>query len=500
MVRPEGFPVLAPTAAPAPRLGRFTRRSERGRAAGPQVLHILHSGRCHPRPGGAWHASCFDASAREAMVMLSDLLRCRVVAAGWPPARLVDVAVDPEDGEYPPVTHVLLRGSGGSGGDPVVLPWPAPAEIDLRHRLLVVASTGAPAGGGAAGGPGAGAAPAGGVLLRRDVLDAMLIDVANRQTTRANDLWLEPEAGDGRLHLAAADISPEAVLRRVTRGRLWAAGRRPSRNLLDWRDAEFLRGDPLGVRSGRAYERRISRLPPAEIARLLDGLPYLHAAELLLLLPPAAGADTLEAMSPERQMQVFGEVEDADAALATELLGRMAPNAAADLLGRLPAAEVGRWLGRLPEATRRRVLELLRYPEDTAGGIMTNDVVVAPAGLTVAEARVALAGPLRDPDFVYYVYVVDAPETRRLRGVVTLRELLIAPGAARLDAVMRPHLVAVRPDEPATVAAQRVADHSLAALPVVDGEERLVGAVTADAVIAVLAPPAWRNLAPRVFS
>jgi magnesium transporter len=145
-------------------------------------------------------------------------------------------------------------------------------------------------------------------------------------------------------------------------------------------------------------------------------------------------------------------------------------------------------------------VDLLRYPPDAAGGIMTNDVVAAPADWTVDRARSDLAEQLRAPDFVYYVYIVDDLETRRLRGVLTLRELLLADANDRLAGVMRPHLVAIDPLEPAASAAQRVADYNLAAIPVVGRDGRLLGAITADAVIDTLAPPAWRRVAPRVFT
>ena len=71
----------------------------------------------------------------------------------------------------------------------------------------------------------------------------------------------------------------------------------------------------------------------------------------------------------------------------------------------------------LPRKQAERIIELLRYPEDTVGGIMTNDVVYVRGDLTVAEARDKLRVPLKDPDFVYLIYVVDDEESRRLRGV-----------------------------------------------------------------------------------
>ena len=117
------------------------------------------------------------------------------------------------------------------------------------------------------------------VLLTRDVIDALVLDLHSR-ATRANDLWLEEE--NGKLLLKAADASSLAILRRLSRGLL---GSGPSRAAYDWKYIEFLRGDPNAVKNGAGYHVRIERLPPGEIAGLCSSLPYLHAAELLTLLP-----------------------------------------------------------------------------------------------------------------------------------------------------------------------------------------------------------------------
>src|SRR6185369_16841288 len=104
-----------------------------------------------------------------------------------------------------------------------------------------------------------------------------------------------------------ADTSVRAVLRRLSRGRY---GQVQTSELVDWKYIEFLRGDPHAVRAGAGYHRRITRLPPGEVAHLTDLLPYLHAAELLTLLPDPVAADTLEVLPPTRQLQIFEELDE----------------------------------------------------------------------------------------------------------------------------------------------------------------------------------------------
>jgi len=310
---------------------------------------------------------------------------------------------------------------------------------------------------------------------------------------RANDLWLRQD--EGRLWLRGADISPWAVLRRLGRGLLGDG--RQGRRVVDWANVEFLRGDPRAGLAGDDYHRRIARLAPVAIARLAEDVPYHHAAELLTLLPDSVAADTLEAMSPERQLQVFEDVAEDQ---AVRLLALMAPDLAADLVGHLEPSWAQHCLEQLPAAGAERIIELLRYPEQSAGGIMTNDISVALASLTVKEAREELREQLANPDFVYYVYVVGDTETRMLLGVVTLRDLVVKNDQSLLRDIMRRDVVAVDPLESGVAAARRVVEEHLAALPVVARDGRLLGAITVDSAVAMLAPATLRNQVPRVFS
>ncbi len=411
------------------------------------------------------------------MVMFSALRRFALRATDGSQAWIRDLAVDISSGDYPVVTDIVVHGQEKGPA----LAWENVTELDLEgHRIVVQRLSNTYE------------LPANRVLLHRDVMDALILDLPERQSVRANDLWLECQ--DKRLILRAADIGAWAVLRRLGRGLL---GTESHRRLLDWRDVEFLRGDPEAARAGGDYHRRVRSLQPSEIANLLDFLPYLHAAELLELLDEDVAADTLEVMTPERQAQVFEElVKDRRIAL----LRLMAPNHAANLLGRLASDEARDCLEALPSPNRERLIDLLRYPEDSAGGIMTNDIVVVEAHLSVREARKEIRAELAGPDFIYYLYVVDDLESRHLLGVLTLRDLLVSDEREPVQRVMRPSIVTLDPLMSAQDAARRVADQHLAALPVVSRDGRVLGAVTSDVALLQLAPASMAGVAPRVFT
>jgi magnesium transporter len=416
------------------------------------------------------------------MVMFSQLRRCDLTDQQGRQARLLDLSVSILDGDYPPVTNLFFLNDENRKHS---LPWDQVQAFDLKLRRLTVRDLKASKRSvtGSLGKD---------VLLADDILDALVLDLPNRRTTRANDLWLEGD--EQRLELRAADIGLSGFLRRLTGGRY---GRISKSALCDWKYVEFLRGDPDAVRNGEGYSLRVARLPPGEIARLSDMLPYLHAAELITLLPDAKAVDVLEALSPERQLQVFEELEE-EQALA--LLTLMAPDIAADLVGRLPTQLMHRYLELLPPVESERLIDLLRYPEDTVGGIMTNDLVYVSADLTIAEAREKLRERLKTPDFVLNIYIVDNEKSRRLRGVLSLRTLITAEDEQKLEELMDPYLTTLDPRSPAREGAYRVIDSHMAALPVVGEKGQLLGLVTVDAAIVQVAPPNWRTQAPRIFN
>jgi CBS domain-containing protein len=416
------------------------------------------------------------------MVMLSQLLRFHIADAQGRRAQLIDVAINVLDRDYPAVDQLLYRDQGHSAR---VVPWNAVTAFDREAREARVDDLEAGQKVKAGDWPDA-------VWMARDVLDAIIINLRHRHVTVANDLSLG--GGQHGLHLRAAATGLRAIVPRMT-GRFY--GLLSRRNLYDWKHIEFLRGDPKLVRDGAHYQRRITRLPPGEIAHLAAPLPFLHAAELVQLLPEPLAADTLESMHIDRQLQIFEELPEER---ALTLLGLMAPDVAADLLGRLDVDQARRFLDRLPPPKAERLIELLRYPANTVGGAMTNDIVRVPADMTVGKARAAMRERLKEPDFAYFLYVVDDDRQRHLQGVLSLRTFVTADDKRVIGDLMNSHVLKLAPLEAPRQAAHRVLDSGLAALPVVDGEGRVLGVLTVDAAVGLVAPRSWSTQAPRVFS
>lgn len=214
---------------------------------------------------------------------------------------------------------------------------------------------------------------------------------------------------------------------------------------------------------------------PFDIASLLPELPPEQRVEILLSLPA------------KRQAQVFGYLDAEEQlalarALRREDLGRlfadMDPDERADLFKRLPAAVREAIVPGLAQAEREDIRKLAAYPESTVGAVMTSAYAAVPPDVTAREAIDLLRQEAPNRETIYEVFVIDA--TRELLGVVSLRELLLAPPESRVSEVMRREVVKVAAEAPRAEAARLIGEYDLIALPVTNGGGKLVGIVTAD--------------------
>lgn len=415
-----------------------------------------------------------------AKVMLSKLSHFDIVDEKGSSARLADLSVALLDSDYPPVTNLFYE----TDKKFMKLSWETVESVDWKNRKIKVSNLGEAE-------EVSTVAKNNYVLLRHEILDALLLDLENRRPIRANDLMLEES--DGGLQLRAADSSLGAILRRISFG---FYNHISEDGIYDWKYVEFLRGTPDAVRSGAGYHLRITRMPPGDIAQLINFLPYLHAAELITLLPDEKAVKTLEVMPLERRLQVYEELETEQ---AIRLLALMAPDAAADLVGLLQTDMMKEYLENLPRKKGERIIELLRYPEETVGGIMTNDIVFLPGNITIAEARTRLRERFSQADFIYLIYIISDEEKRTLSGAISLRSLFSEDDGKKLEEIMDPYISTLNSIDEVNAASYRVVDSQLAAMPVIGINRELIGAVTIDAAINQIAPGTSAE-ALRIFS
>ena len=332
------------------------------------------------------------------------------------------------------------------------------------------------------------------VLLGRDVMDSQIIDLDGRRPARVNDVVMEqdgPEWCVSGVDLRLAAL-PRRLLPRVWRG----VANDDGHGIVRWAGVELLASDVPGGKLSPDH-RRLARLHPADIARGADAVSSRQATEIISSLDDDLAADTLEEMIEERQANVIESLEPPRAA---RLLDRMAPDAAADVLAVLQPEVVAAVLQLITPARAADLHALLTYAKDTAGGLMTTDYVIVPRGLSVSEVIATIKPRLVRPDWVYYVYVVQDERERRLLGVVSLRDLMLAEADRCIDDIMTMVPRRVEPAAPASAVARVMSEYNLTALPVTDGSNRLLGIVSVDDALAVILPRDLRRRTPRVFS
>jgi CBS domain-containing protein/sporulation protein YlmC with PRC-barrel domain len=331
--------------------------------------------------------------------------------------------------------------------------------------------------------------------LSQQFLDKQLVDTEGHKVIRVNDIQLVRTGPF--VHAVAVDISSGAILRRVGLGRvsdrLTKGRQQPKPHLIDWRVLDLGETDDSGVRLA-VPRTKIELLHPADIADIVHELSPEERAAVIGALKDEIAADTLEELHPSYQTSLLLDMPDDR---ASELLASMSPDDAADLLADLPDERRAHLIAMMEKEDAEDMRELLSYPEDSAGGIMTPDFAWVRLDDTAAEATGKLRTQADDVETVYYIYVLDRGE--HLRGVFSLRDLLMTPPERKVRDFMTENPVSVPILAGEEEITQAIAKYNLLALPVVDDDNVLHGIITVDDAIDLVLPLAWKKRLPRLF-
>ncbi len=401
---------------------------------------------------------------------------------GEPIGKVADLIVAIGD-RYPPVTGLVVA----TGRRKIFVPWGDVASFDATGAALSTATIDI----------GKFKQRPNELLLFQDLQDKQIVDIDGRRVVRVNDLRLDEI--EGKLHLVAVDVGAAGLLRRLGIEGPW---RTIARNLrmgiperyIDWEDVDPVETSIASIRL-RVPHQGLRELHPADLATIIDQLTPRDRAGVLASLDDEAVADAMEEMEPETQVDVL---EDLEPARAADILEEMSPDDAADLIADLSEETKAEILPLMERDEAEEVRELLGYPEDTAGGIMTTAYVAISEDLTATQTIEKLRELEPDAETIYYVYVVDAQE--RLVGVLSLRDLIVAQPDMPVREFMHDEPVAVGALTPQDEVAQVVARYNLLAVPVVDDNGALLGIVTVDDAIDTVLPTAWKRRLPRLYS
>jgi magnesium transporter len=402
---------------------------------------------------------------------ISELVGRKVTVNEIPIGKVSDFLVNKPDDVFPRIDGLVIKTSQG----PRFAPIETVATIDPHGTVGLTMTPAEPA-------PPAESA----LLLIADLLDKQIVDVDGRKVVRINDLEIA-RAGDA-LRVVAADVGVAGLLRRLglkSFGKRFtpAIYRRIPRSMIAWDSVAPIRdANPTQVNLS-ITESKLARLHPSELAEIISDLSAREAAAVVSQLDDETAADAFEHLDADKQRSL---IEDIGTERAADIIEEMDADDAADLLSELDEEQQHELLSEMNEYTASELRALVKYAEDSAGGLMTTDYTwIYPHRSAEATIR-KIREIAPTSEFIYYLYVVDKQDL--LLGVLTLRALLLADPQDSIDAVMETDLVTIHPDMSSEDVAATIARYDLLAVPVVDQAGKMLGIVTVDDAIDAIMP------------
>jgi magnesium transporter len=231
----------------------------------------------------------------------------------------------------------------------------------------------------------------------------------------------------------------------------------------------------------KEFQLLIDELHPYDIANVYKNLPEKHRHKFVTFLTTRQIASLIQELDSDLQMEILHKL---GIERSSHIMNLMENDDLADLLGNLDVNEIQDFLSSMKADESKSVQSLMQYDSDTAGGIMTNRFVWIPKVYTVRDAVEKLKTFAGFAENIYYLYVID--EEKKLVGVVSYRDLLLAEMDEKIEEIMYSRVIAVPAETDQEEVARTIERYDFIAVPVIDEQERLIGIVTVDDVLDVL--------------
>ncbi len=334
------------------------------------------------------------------------------------------------------------------------------------------------------------------LLLQRDLMNKQIVDTQGMKVVRVNDLKLS-QTGDDQLRLLGAEVGVRGILRGIHPGlekmvcaSAKALGNPIPERIIAWSYMDLLDRDLSQVKLSVTH-KSLEDMHPADIADIIEQLDPKLRAQVFSQLDTANAAQAMSELEDEFQADVIDEMPERQ---ASAMIAQMDPDDAADIIGALSYEKAEKLLNLMGVKEGKAIRQLLGYPRDTAGGIMTSELVALPDTSTVGDAKRRIEKLDDSFESIFYVYTVD--ENSHLNGIVSMRDLLISEDAQKLaDIAFSDRIITVSPEDDQETVADEMNKYSLVSIPVVDEDGKLLGIVTVDDALHVMEDEHERNLA-----
>ncbi len=235
--------------------------------------------------------------------------------------------------------------------------------------------------------------------------------------------------------------------------------------------------------------KKLSGLNEADIAAIMEELPKEELPRILRLLSKDMAADVFSFLPTDIQQELITTLTDAEAAV---IINNLMADDAADLMEEMPANVVKRLLANASAETRRDINHLLKFPDNSAGSIMTVEYMDLKESWTISECMDRIRKKGLDSETIYTCYVLD--RQRRLVGTAALRYLLISDPDVTIGSIMNENVISVKTLDDQEEVAKLFQKYDFNSMPVVDAENRLVGIITVDDIVDIIQEEATEDI------
>ena len=319
-----------------------------------------------------------------------------------------------------------------------------------------------------------------GMLLKENILDKQIVDLNGRKLVRVNDVRLVT-LPTGTFTIAV-DIGIEGLLRRIGISipikRFLSLFKKniPAKFIL-WDDVQAIDYSNLNIRLSKSYAK-LHTLHPSDLADILEDLGKKSSMSVFSALDEEKAADVLEELETRAQIHI---VENLPINKAADVLEKMPADEVADIMDELEDEKVELLLQEMDKESSQEVRDLLEYPDNLVGSLMTTDILAFNPGVTVEEVIDELRSKKPEPSELYNLFVTESDD--KLIGTFNLRDLVIAPPKTLINQIMKSEPLFLYDNQKVDDIAELISKYNLLAVPVVDQENQLQGMVVVDDVV-----------------
>jgi CBS-domain-containing membrane protein len=321
------------------------------------------------------------------------------------------------------------------------------------------------------------------IMLARNVLDRQLVDIDGRKVVRVNDIRLAVLTGG--VFAIAVDVGVEGLFRRLGIAKpvkkiLKILGLNLPGKLILWDEVAAVDFNHTGIKLSREYSKLLT-LHPSDLADIIEDLDRNAQMAIFTSLDDEKAADVMEELETDAQIDIL---ESLSTEMAASVLEKMPTDEVADLLDEMQEEKAEELLNEMESVTSDEIRELMEYPDNTVGSIMTTDYISFNENLTVGETLSELRRLKPESDTIYYLYVLD--NSGKLIATVSLRDIVISETNIKLKEIMNTHVVYICDYDKINSLTEIISKYSLLAVPVVDDDLVMIGMVIIDVVVNTL--------------